>query len=76
MQQTIVNLSDETHSCLEALSARTARSAALHIRQAIEDHLEAIEDLRNAEAALIAHRQSGGRTLSLDELDAVLDLEN
>ncbi len=74
-QQTIVSLPAETHSRLQALAARTGRSAALHIRQAIEDHLEALEDLRDAETAARAHRQSGAQTLSLDELDAILDLE-
>ena len=75
-KQTAVRLPDETHARLKALAARSGRTATFHIRQAIEEHLEAIGDRYAAEEALIKHRKSGERTLSLDELDAVLALEN
>ena len=75
-KQTAIRLPDETHARLKALAARSGRTATFYIRQAIEEHLEAIEDLYAAEQALIEHRRSGGRTLSLDELDAELALEN
>ena len=69
---TAVRLLDEIHARLRALSVRSGRTATFYILQAIEEHLEAIEDLYAAEQALIQHRRSGERTLSLDELDAEL----
>ncbi len=75
-KQTAVRLPDETHARLKALAARTGRTVSFYIRLAVEEHLEAIEDLNAAEQALIEHRRSGDRTLSLDELDAELALEN
>ena len=75
-KQTAVRLPDETHARLKALAARTGRTATFYIRQAVEEHLDELEDLYAAEQALIEHRRSGDRTLSLDKLDAELALEN
>ena len=75
-KQTAVRLPDETHARLKVLAARTGRTVTFYIRQAVEEHLEEIEDLYAAEQALIEHRRSGDRTLSLDELDAEPALEN
>ena len=76
MKQAAVRLPDATYDRLQALAARTGRTATFYIREAIEQHLEDIEDLYTAEKAVIEHRRSGGRTLSLDELDRHLDLES
>ena len=75
-KQTAVRLPDETHARLKALADRTGRTATFYIREAIEEHLQAIEDLYTAEQALTERRRSGERPLSLDELDAALGLEN
>ena len=75
-KQTAVRLPEETYNRLKALAERTGRTATFYIREAVEEHLEDLEDLYIAEQASIAHRQSGGRTLSLDELDCELGLEN
>ncbi|MCY4319584.1 MAG: DUF6290 family protein [Alphaproteobacteria bacterium] len=76
MKQTAVRLPDATHSRLRALAARSGRTAASHIREALERHLEDIEDLHTAEKAAAEHRKSGERALSLDELDTYLGLED
>lgn len=76
MKQTAVRLSDATYERLQALAARTGRTATFYIRQAIEEHLQDLEDAYDAEQALIEHHRSGERTLSLDELELHLDLEN
>ncbi len=76
MKQTAVRLPDATYDRLQALAARTGRTATFYIRQAIEEHLEDLEDAYDAEQALIAHRRSGGRTLSLDQLGRYLDLDD
>ena len=69
MKQTVVRLPEATYNRLQALAALTGRSVTLHIREAIEQHLEDLEDAHDAEQALIEHRRSGERTLSLDELE-------
>ena len=75
-KQTAVRLPDETYNRLKNLAEKTGRSATFYIRKAIEEHLEDLEDAYLAEQAAIEHRQSGRRTLSLDELDRALGLEN
>jgi len=75
-KQAAVRLPDETYSRLKNLAERTGRTATFYIREAVEEHLEDLEDLYAAEQASTAHRLSGGRTLSLDELDAELVLGN
>ena len=55
---------------------RSGRTATFYIREAIERHLEDLEDLHAAEQAAAEHRETGGRTLSLDELDFYLGLED
>lgn len=51
-KQTAIRLPDETYERLQALSARTGRTATFYIRQAIEEHLEDLEDTYLAEQAL------------------------
>ena len=76
MKQAAVRLPEATHARLQALATRTGRTATFYIREAIEQHLEELEDLYAAEKAAIEHRRSGERTLSLDELDCYLDVES
>ena len=75
-KQTAVRLPDETYDRLKTLAARTGRTATFYIREAIEEHIQEIEDLYAAEQALIEHRKSGRQALSIDELDAELALED
>ena len=51
-KQTAVRLPDETYARLQALSERTGRTATFYIREAIEQHLEDLEDLYLAEQAI------------------------
>ena len=76
MKQTAVRLPDATYDRLRALAARSGRTATFYIREAVERHLEDLEDLHEAEKAAAEHRESGGRSLSLDELDGYLGLED
>ena len=75
-KQTAIRLPDETYNRLKSLAQKTGRTATYYIREAIEEHLENLEDLYLAQQAALEHHQSGGRTLSLDELDQELDLDN
>lgn len=76
-KQTAVRLPDELYSRLQALAERTGRTATYYIREAIEEHLEDLEDIYLAEEVL-KRRQTdgGGRTLTLDELSRELGLDD
>ena len=50
-KQTAVRLPDETYERLQALAARTGRTATYYIREAIEEHLADLEDIYLAEQA-------------------------
>ena len=76
MKQTAVRRPDATYDRLRALAARSGRTATFYIREAVERHLEDLEDLHAAEQAAAEHRATGGRTISLDELDRYLGLED
>ena len=76
MKQTAVRLPEATYNRLQTLAARSGRTATFYIREAIERHLEDLEDLHAAEKAAAEHRESGGCTLSLDELDRYLGVED
>ena len=77
MSKTItVRLPDETHARLKSPASKTGRTVTHCIREAVEEHLQSMEDLCAVEEALIEHHQSGEITLSLAELDAVLALED
>lgn len=76
MKQTAVRLPEATYNRLQVLATHTPRTATFYIREAIEQHLEDLEDLHTAEKAAIEHRKAGERTLSIDELDRYLGLES
>lgn len=68
-KRAVVRLDEDTSARLRALAARTGKTTARHVREAIEEHLEDQEDLHTAERAALEHRGSGARALSLDALD-------
>ena len=76
MKQTAVRLPDATYDRLRAFADSSGRTPASCIVEALERYLEDIEDLRTAEKAAAEHRNAGSRTLSLDELDNYLGLED
>ena len=76
MKQTAVRLPEATYNRLQTLAARSGRTATFYIREAVERHLEDLEDLHVAEKAAAEHHKSGRRTLSLDELDGYLGVED
>lgn len=51
-RQTAVRLPEETFERLRALAKRTGRTATFYIREAVETHLEDLEDAYLAEQAL------------------------
>lgn len=75
-KQTAIRLPDDIYERLKALSERTGRTSAFYIREAIEKHIEDMEDLYLAEEATRRHIANGERTYSLDEVMRDLDLGN
>lgn len=73
-KQTAVRLPDETYERLQALAARTGRTATYYIREAIEEHLEELEDVYLAEQSLERVKRGEERTHSLDEVERDLGL--
>ena len=75
-KQTAVRLSEETYHRLQTLAARTGRTATYYIREAIEEHLDELEDLYLAEQAMARRQRGESRTYSLDEMDRELGLDD
>jgi len=75
-RQTAVRLPDETYDRLQALATRTGRTATYYIREAIEQHLEDLEDIYLAERALEKLERGEMRTYSLEEVEKALGLED
>lgn len=73
-KQTAIRLPDETYERLQALAARTGRTATFYIRQAIEEHLEDLEDIYMAEAELERIKSGESRTYTLKEVEEKLGL--
>ena len=73
-KQTAVRLEDETYLRLQSLATKTGRTATYYIREAIEAHLEDMEDLYLAEQTLDAVRLGKQRIYSANEVDKELGL--
>ena len=66
-KQTAIQLPDETYDRLHALAEKTGRPATFYIRQAIEEHLDDLEDLYLAERAVERLQRGGSRVVSAEE---------
>ena len=72
-KQTAIRLPDETYERLKALSARTGRTSAFYIREAIEKHIEDMEDLYLAEEAVRKIQRGEAKVISAEEFWRDLD---
>ncbi len=75
-RQTAIRLPDETYDRLKQLAERTGRTATFYIREAIEQHLEDLEDCYLADRSLQMVRDGRESTYSLDEVERDLGLED
>ena len=75
-KQTAVRLEDETYSRLQALAIQTGRTATYYIREAIETHLDDLEDIYLAEQTLEKLRRGKERTYTLEEVERDFGLAN
>ncbi len=73
-KQTAVRIPDETFERLQALAVQTGRTATYYIREAIETHLEDLEDIYLAEQALERLRRGEEQTYTLNEVEHDLGL--
>jgi RHH-type rel operon transcriptional repressor/antitoxin RelB len=67
-KQTAIRLPDETYERLKALSERTGRTSAFYIREAIEKHIEDMEDLYLAEEATRRIQRGESNIISAEEM--------
>lgn|GEM_PF-246346 len=72
-KQTAVRLSEETYARLQALAGRTGRTATYYIREAIETHLDDLEDIYLAEQVVERIRRGEEEVLSSAEFWRDLD---
>lgn len=66
-RQTAVRLPVETYDRLKALADRTGRTTAYYIREALEEHLEDLEDIYLGEQALERIRRGEDEVISAEE---------
>lgn len=66
-KSTAVRLPDETYERLKALADRTGRTATYYIREAIEEHLEDLEDIYLAEQTLERVRRGEEEVIGSEE---------
>ena len=69
-----IRLPEELESRLETLAKRTGRTKTFYAREAIEQHLEDLEDLYLAERVAKRIRSGKEQTSSLEEVEARLGL--
>ena len=72
-KQTAIRLPDETYERLKAVSERTGRTFAYYIREAIEKHIEDMEDLYLAEEATRRLQRGESKVISAEEFWRDLD---
>ncbi len=75
-KQTAVRLPDETYERLQALAARTGRTATFYIRQAIEEHIEDLEDIYLAESVVERIERGEVATRPFTEVMSELGLDD
>lgn len=73
---TTIRLDPNLEKRLEALAKRTGRTKAYYLRQAIEEHLEDLEDYYLAADVIERLRRGEERTYSLEEVEHELGLDN
>jgi RHH-type rel operon transcriptional repressor/antitoxin RelB len=73
---TTIRLSPENEERLNTLARETGRSKAFYLREAIESHLDDLEDIYLAQARREAVRRGQEKTYTLAEVESGLDLED
>jgi RHH-type rel operon transcriptional repressor/antitoxin RelB len=69
-----IRLPDDLSVRLQKLAERTGRTKTFYVVEAIQEHLEEIEDIYIAEKRLIDIRAGRSRTYTLEEVERELGL--
>ncbi|ORU89542.1 MAG: DNA-binding protein [Cycloclasticus sp. symbiont of Poecilosclerida sp. M] len=72
-RQAAIRLADKTYDRLQELAEKTGRTATFYMREAIETHLEDLEDVYLAEQTLEQVKRGKQRTFSLSEVERELE---
>ena len=75
-KQTAVRIPYETYERLQVLAARTGRTSTFYIRQAIETHLEDLEDTYRADLVLERRQRGESKSHSLESAGNALGLDD
>jgi len=75
-RQIAVRLPDDVDDRLARLAARTGRTKTFYVREAIEEHLEDLEDYYLAAEVSERLRRGEEHTVSLDDLTARYGVED
>lgn len=71
-----IRLPEDLEKRLEALAKRTGRTKTFYARQAIEQHLDELEDIYLAEQRLTEIRAGRTRTVPIEDILKHYDLED
>jgi RHH-type transcriptional regulator, rel operon repressor / antitoxin RelB len=71
-----IDLNDEGLERLKAAAAHVGKSPLDFVREAVQEHIEDVEDVMNAEAALTKIRSGEVKTCQLEELMREFGPEN
>ncbi|MEL4073494.1 DUF6290 family protein [Ochrobactrum sp. GPK 3] len=72
-RQTAIRLPDETYERLQTLAARTGRTTAFYIREALSEHLDDLEDVYLAEQVIERIQDGKEKVLTAEEFWRGLD---
>lgn len=72
-RQTAIRLPEETFVRLQQLAAKTGRTASFYIRQAIDEHLDDMEDIYFSDRAIEEVRKGKDSIISSEEFWNGLD---
>jgi len=75
-KQTAIRLDDNIYSRLQCLASETGRTVSYYMREAIETHLDDLEDVYLGEKALEAIRRGEDKVYSLEEVERQLGLDS
>lgn len=75
-KQTAVRLPDELNERLMALAHQTGRTASYYLREALETHLDELEDVYLAERRLLDIGAGRVELISMDEMSKRLGLDD
>jgi len=75
-KQTAVRLPDELNERLMALAQQTGRTASYYLREALEMHIDELEDVYLAERRLLDIGAGRVELISMDEMSKRLGLDD